>query len=180
MITNCLDLSHNTWGNTSVTMSKEDTTRPVTITSDCGQGGTFNIEFIDVDSAMLYLPSSAFSASCSRAAYTISWNGNDYSYTRSELGNNVTVNIRGTNYTFDTAESKAVDVQAWIGKGVPSKFSVNDAGIARISDDSSGVQINYGTSAQNCHRYVDANGDGDGVDAGDQRGWNSVTPWIEP
>ena len=35
----------------------------------------------------------------------------------------------------------------------------------------------YTPSAQNCHRYIDANGDGDGVDTGDEPGWNTVTPW---
>ncbi|WP_305046013.1 multiheme c-type cytochrome [Geoalkalibacter sp.] len=40
-------------------------------------------------------------------------------------------------------------------------------------------QIAYATSAVNCHRYVDINGDGDGDDANEAPGWNKVTPWIE-
>jgi len=167
MITNCLDVSHNSWDDTPVTMTKEDTSRPITISSSCGQGGTFNIEFIDINNGLLYLPASAFSASCSRTNYTITWNGSSYSYTRSNLVNNVTVSIRGSNYTFDTAEANALDIQAWIGQGVPSKFSQNDAGLARISTDSSGVPISRASSAQNCHRYV----------AGKEAGWNKVTPW---
>ena len=36
-------------------------------------------------------------------------------------------------------------------------------------------QMAYATSAQNCHRYVDVNGDG----TPDEAGWNKVTPWRE-
>jgi hypothetical protein len=35
----------------------------------------------------------------------------------------------------------------------------------------------YAQSAQNCHRFVDLNGDGDGLDTNEEPGWNKVTPW---
>jgi len=63
---------------------------------------------------------------------------------------------------------------------VHSSGTENLAAKATVQTDNDGVMLTAATSAQNCHRYVDANGDGDGVDVGDQRGWNSVTPWIEP
>jgi hypothetical protein len=46
------------------------------------------------------------------------------------------------------------------------------------STDSTGQkQIAYTTSAQNCHRRIDWNGDGDTVDTGEEPGWNTATPW---
>jgi hypothetical protein len=38
-------------------------------------------------------------------------------------------------------------------------------------------QLAYATSAQNCHRRIDANGDGDTADTGEEPGWNTATPW---
>jgi hypothetical protein len=43
--------------------------------------------------------------------------------------------------------------------------------------DYSTQEYAYTSTAQNCHRYIDNNGDGDGLDANDEAGWNSVTPW---
>lgn len=37
-------------------------------------------------------------------------------------------------------------------------------------------QLAYATSAQNCHRYIDINGNKT-MDADDEPGWNKVTPW---
>ena len=63
----------------------------------------------------------------------------------------------------------------WSTVGVMSHGSTNDiSGLARNK------QFAYAKSAQNCHRYVDTNGDGDGDDAGEAPGWNKITPWIEP
>ncbi|MHB1398368.1 MAG: CxxxxCH/CxxCH domain c-type cytochrome [Trichloromonadaceae bacterium] len=39
------------------------------------------------------------------------------------------------------------------------------------------TQMAMWTSAQNCHRYLDRNNDGDTLDAGDDKGWNTITPW---
>ncbi len=36
-------------------------------------------------------------------------------------------------------------------------------------------QVTYATSAQNCHRYIDVNGDG----IPNEAGWNKLTPWRE-
>ncbi len=38
-------------------------------------------------------------------------------------------------------------------------------------------ELGYANTAQNCHRYYDLNNDGNGTDAGEEDGWNSVTPW---
>ena len=57
----------------------------------------------------------------------------------------------------------------WENQGV-MPYSGND-----ISGDPVNRQLSYATSAQNCHRYVDVNGDGNP----DEVGWNRVTPWSE-
>ena len=44
-------------------------------------------------------------------------------------------------------------------------------------DMTGGKQLAYTTSAQNCHRRIDANGDGDTADTGEEPGWNTATPW---
>lgn len=49
----------------------------------------------------------------------------------------------------------------------------------RGTSDSQGLrnkQLAYAASAQNCHRYIDINGNRV-MDAGDEPGWNKVTPW---
>jgi hypothetical protein len=61
----------------------------------------------------------------------------------------------------------------WSTRGVMT-HSGND-----VSGANRNRQYGYATSAQNCHRYVDANSDGDGTDAGEEPGWNRVTPWVE-
>lgn len=44
-------------------------------------------------------------------------------------------------------------------------------------DSTGSKQLAYTTSAQNCHRRIDANGNGATTDAGDEPGWNTATPW---
>ncbi|TLM65346.1 MAG: hypothetical protein FDZ69_10355 [Deltaproteobacteria bacterium] len=49
----------------------------------------------------------------------------------------------------------------------------------RGTNDGQGLrnkQLAYAKSAQNCHRYVDVDGDRV-MDTGDEPGWNKVTPW---
>ncbi len=54
----------------------------------------------------------------------------------------------------------------------------SDAKWSSWSTDNTGLkQLAYTTSAQNCHRRIDANGDGDTADTGEEAGWNTVTPW---
>ena len=45
------------------------------------------------------------------------------------------------------------------------------------ADRTGNKSLAYTTSAQNCHRRIDANGDGDTADTGEEAGWNAVTPW---
>ena len=45
------------------------------------------------------------------------------------------------------------------------------------TDRTNSNQLAYTTSAQNCHRRIDANGDGDTADTGEEAGWNTATPW---
>ncbi|PLX73772.1 MAG: hypothetical protein C0615_10550 [Desulfuromonas sp.] len=67
----------------------------------------------------------------------------------------------------------------FIGKIVPSAGSINGAGtiVYPVGTDNSEVTISRATSAQNCHRYIDWNNDGDAADLDEQPGWNTVTPW---
>jgi len=45
------------------------------------------------------------------------------------------------------------------------------------ADRTGNKSLAYATTAQNCHRRIDANGDGDTADTGEEPGWNAVTPW---
>ncbi|TLM65617.1 MAG: CxxxxCH/CxxCH domain-containing protein [Deltaproteobacteria bacterium] len=59
-----------------------------------------------------------------------------------------------------------------------NQFSTDPNWTATWATDATGMkQLAYTTSAQNCHRRIDANGDGDTADAGEAAGWNTATPW---
>jgi len=58
----------------------------------------------------------------------------------------------------------------WRARGVMPYKTTTDPTGGRVDQ-----QMAYATSAQNCHRYVDVNGDG----TPDEAGWNKVTPWRE-
>ena len=59
-----------------------------------------------------------------------------------------------------------------------NQFSTDPNWTATWATDPTGMkQLAYTTTSQNCHRRIDANGDGDTIDAGEAPGWNTVTPW---
>lgn len=176
MITNCLDIDHNSWEDSPLTMINGDI---ITISGvDTGGGnkqcstdanGAQTVNLLELSANKIFIPSNSFSKGCSRQNITLNWNGADYSLTSVDF-------VNGGSYD-EIVLNNDVDMQQFIGRQVHSSGTENLAGKATIQTDNDGVILSVATSAQNCHRYVDWNDDGDTNDAGDQKGWNTVTPW---
>jgi hypothetical protein len=178
MMTNCLDVSHNTWDDAPITMVAGDSVSISGATEGGKQGcsedvnASHVISLLELSSNVIFVAPDSFTTGCSRQNVTLNWMGVDYSLSSVDF-------VDGSTYD-EIVLNADIDMQQFIGRQVHSSGTGNLAAKATVQTDNDGVMLTTATSAQNCHRYVDANGNGDGIDAGDQRGWNSVTPWIEP
>lgn len=182
MITNCLDIEHNTWDDAPVGV--RNGTEVQISGSGNGNNGTFNAVGMAINGntpVMLFTNNTLNTNESGGFTVTIDPGGSNEIYT--EGSNNTfeietSVNIGGTNYdiVYDDLNKESTLGRYIVGRRTPPKGVDNKSG-SQIYDDNDDVQLAYATSAQNCHRYEDANNDGDGIDPGDEEGWNTVTPW---
>jgi hypothetical protein len=174
MITNCLDTSHNTWVETALTLLNSDQIQISGAVADGGKrdcstdvNSTHTVDYLDLSAGEIIL-STSFTTGCSNQTVVVIWPGGTASL--------AAVSFNAPNQIVLSSN----DFQKFIGRQIHSTGTVNLDGDIIIETYNDGVKLAQATSAQNCHRYVDDNADGDGIDAGDQRGWNSITPWLEP
>jgi predicted CXXCH cytochrome family protein len=183
MMTNCLDVSHNTWDDLS-TITAGDTVTisgvPTSKAQDCK--GTINSIHTVVgsfySSQIVTLPTTAFTQGCNNKDATIVW--------KDSVGTTLFSGTLPVSFTDDADSGSGFDeidlsdgdnFTNFLGRETPPTGTGNLAGLSSVKLDNDNLRISMGTSAQNCHRYIDWNGNGDTSDAGDQKGWNNVTPW---
>jgi hypothetical protein len=178
MMTNCLDLSHNSWDDASLTIVAGDVVTvsgaPTSGSQSCDTSvnAAHIVVGVDLASNAIFVDPASFSGSCSRKNITLNWNGTDYALPSVDFTDG-----GGAGGTDEITLNADIDMSNFIGRQVHNTGITNLAGKATIQVDNDGVMLTVATSAQNCHRYVDWNDNGDTSDAGDQKGWNNVTPW---
>ena len=130
---------------------------------------THVVTLLELSTNTIIIPLGSFTTGCTSQSINLNWKGTNYSLTGVDFVVGSTHNEIGLNTDND--------LQNFIGRQVHTTGTTNLAGRATIQADNDAVNLSAATSAQNCHRYIDWNGNGSTADAGDQPGWNKLTPW---